>query len=280
MPSKPVPRGELKLFYFRYPDNDFVLLEFSLKEFSVGGPPVPVQIFGHDFHYDDVVMLNLASRFGCALNRRPHEAGNTTETCAQLLSYRFEHRACERSTFIIMQRQQDFDEPHGSYPGRLANLVEYSVASTGGMLCSHIRHASSVTMYSRRQRGSVPINQGPWEKLESAERKLAKSTTVTTVYSITGPLYEAEMPRLPKAHLNHVVPSGYWKVVAVETDEGVRTVGFIMHQDTPRAGNYCNYVVTIGAVEFRSHLKFFPDLPAEKREALGFESLAPALGCP
>lgn len=124
------------------------------------------------------------------------------------------------------------------------------------------------------------LNQGPWEKLESAERKLAKSATVTAVYSMTGPLYEAEMPKLPKAHLNHVVPSGYWKVVAVETDEGVRTVSFIMHQDTPRAGNFCNYVVTIGAVELRSHLKFFPDLSVEKREALGFESLASALGCP
>lgn len=124
------------------------------------------------------------------------------------------------------------------------------------------------------------LNQGPWEKLENAERKLAKSATVTAVYSITGPLYEVEMPKLPKAHLNHVVPSGYWKVVAVETDQGVRAAGFIMHQDTPRAGNFCNYVVTIGSVELRSHLKFFPDLPTGRREALGFESLAPALGCP
>ena len=126
------------------------------------------------------------------------------------------------------------------------------------------------------------LNQGPWEKLESAERTLAKSASVTTVYSMTGPLYETEMPKLPKAHLNHVVPSGYWKVVAIANNDEIRAVGFIMHQDAPRSGSFCNYVVTIESVEQRSHLTFFPDLSAARREALlsGPKSLAPALGCP
>lgn len=126
------------------------------------------------------------------------------------------------------------------------------------------------------------LNQGPWERLESAERTLAMRPDVTAVYSMTGPLYEAEMPKLPKAHLSHVVPSGYWKVIAIANDDGIRVAGFIMHQDTPRAGNFCNYVVTLGSVEQRSHLTFFPDLPAGQRETLlyGSESLAPALGCP
>jgi endonuclease G, mitochondrial len=125
------------------------------------------------------------------------------------------------------------------------------------------------------------LNQGPWEKLESAERKLAKSAAVTVVYSMTGPLYETEMPKLPKSHLSHVVPSGYWKVVATENDGGTRIAAFIMHQDAPRSGNFCNYVVKLESVELRSHLTFFPNLPPEQREMLlGSETLAPALGCP
>jgi endonuclease G len=130
------------------------------------------------------------------------------------------------------------------------------------------------------------LNQGPWEKLESAERALAKSPGVAAVYSMTGPLYEAEMPQLPKAHLSHVVPSGYWKVVAIEDGDGdgdgIRAVAFIMHQDAPRAGTFCNYEVTLGAVEQRSHLTFFSDLLSTQRESLlsAPKSLAQALGCP
>lgn len=126
------------------------------------------------------------------------------------------------------------------------------------------------------------LNQGPWEKLESAERALAKKAGIKAVYSLTGTLYEEEMPKLPKAHLNHVVPSGYWKVVAIEDDEGVQAAAFIMHQDAPRAGNFCNYGVTIVAVEQRAKLRLFPELTDSKREALASTpaSLAPALGCP
>lgn len=126
------------------------------------------------------------------------------------------------------------------------------------------------------------LNQGPWEKLESAERALAKKAGIKAVYTVTGPLYEEEMPTLPKAHLNHVVPSGYWKVVAVEDDNGVQVAAFIMHQDAPRAGNFCNYGVTLGAIEQRAKLRLFPELTDSKRGSLrtGSEGLAPALGCP
>ncbi|MGE0278496.1 MAG: DNA/RNA non-specific endonuclease [Alphaproteobacteria bacterium] len=125
------------------------------------------------------------------------------------------------------------------------------------------------------------LNQGPWERLENAERILAKSASVNTVYSVTGPLYEADMPKLPNAHLSHVVPSGYWKVVSIASNDEIRVVAFIMHQDAPRSGNFCNYIVTLGSVEQRTHLMFFPDLPAEQREKLvsSSESLAPTLGC-
>lgn len=126
------------------------------------------------------------------------------------------------------------------------------------------------------------LNQGPWEKLESAERSLAKKAGIKTVYTLTGTLYETEMPKLPKAHLNHVVPSGYWKVVAIENEDGVQAAAFIMHQDAPRAGNFCNYGVTISAIEQRTKLRLFPELADSKHESLAAVAghLAPALGCP
>jgi len=126
------------------------------------------------------------------------------------------------------------------------------------------------------------LNQGPWEKLESAERALAKKAGIKAVYSVTGPLYEEEMPKLPKAHLSHVVPSGYWKVVAIEDDNGVHAAAFIMHQDAPRAGSFCNYGVTLAAIEQRTNLQLFPELADSHREAIGVgkANLAPALGCP
>src|SRR5271155_1100346 len=40
------------------------------------------------------------------------------------------------------------------------------------------------------------LNEGAWEKLENAERKLVTDRDTDIVYSITGPLYERPMPSL------------------------------------------------------------------------------------
>ena len=44
---------------------------------------------------------------------------------------------------------------------------------------------------------SNELNQGPWEKLEEFERKMAKKFSL--VYVLTGPVYNIEMPPLPSA---------------------------------------------------------------------------------
>ena len=104
------------------------------------------------------------------------------------------------------------------------------------------------------------LNQGPWERLESAERELAKQEGVQAVFSVTGPLYERMMQALPKADEPHRLPSGYWKIVAVEREEGIDVAAFIMDQSTPRNDDFCEHRVTVDEVEKRSSLNFFSAL--------------------
>lgn len=127
---------------------------------------------------------------------------------------------------------------------------------------------------------STLINQGPWEELESAERALARMTGVNAVYVVTGTLYEKSMKPLPKSAREHVVPSGYWKVVAVENGGNFKTAAFIMHQDST-ATDYCNYLVTISDIEERSNLELFPGLSSAKRKVLAENAgeLVDGIGC-
>ena len=126
---------------------------------------------------------------------------------------------------------------------------------------------------------AIDLNEGPWEGLEKGERHIAQSPT--TVYSITGPLYESQMPKLPNYHEPHEIPSGYWKIVAIVQDKEVKTAAFIMLQTASRDENFCNDEVTIRVVENRSHLKFFPKMAPAEREQLETKpgKLSPLLKC-
>lgn len=129
---------------------------------------------------------------------------------------------------------------------------------------------------------AMDLNAGAWERLEEAERKLAKQPDVETVYSITGPLYERAMPKLPRAHLDHTVPSGYWKIVAIRQNGQTVVAAFIMDQNTPRRDNFCAHTATMRDVESRARLNFFPGMPQPAQEQIETAkgALLPALGCP
>jgi endonuclease G len=127
---------------------------------------------------------------------------------------------------------------------------------------------------------TIDLNEGAWEDLERAERKLAKGQAIV-VHSITGTLYERDMPKLPNSHLDHKVPSGYWKIVTVLKDNHLHTAAFIMEQNTPRQADPCDYAVTIQVIETRSHLHFFPKLDKAEDEKIiqSKGDLLPDLGC-
>jgi len=127
---------------------------------------------------------------------------------------------------------------------------------------------------------SSALNQGPWVRLETAVRALARQTTVAAVYVMTGPLYERQMPALPGADEPHRVPSGYWKIVAIQDGSTISATAFIFDQDTPRSANMCDHVETVDTVEQRSGLDFFQALPDAAETALErASSLTNELGC-
>lgn len=127
------------------------------------------------------------------------------------------------------------------------------------------------------------LNQGVWVKLESAERNLAQSAGVDAVYVMSGTLYEHNTERLPEADEVHMVPSGYWKIVATETDGRIETAAFIFEQDTERRADLCNpdFITSVRTIEERTGLTFFHALDPDRQEAIKTSpaNLLPGLGC-
>lgn len=123
------------------------------------------------------------------------------------------------------------------------------------------------------------LNRGPWQRLEAAVRALARE--ISPVYVVTGPLYETPMPVLPGADEPNVVPSGYWKIVAIEEDGIAQVIAFIMRQDTPRRSDVCEHMVDVRTIERRTGLDFFPKLSRPRQDALEVdnETLAARMGC-
>jgi len=68
------------------------------------------------------------------------------------------------------------------------------------------------------------------------------------------------MPELINADEPHTIPSGYWKIVYIEQGNSIRAGAFIMQQAI--SGTLEDQVTTIGEIEARSGLVFFPDLVA------------------
>lgn len=129
------------------------------------------------------------------------------------------------------------------------------------------------------------LNQGAWASLESRVRELAKQADVSVVHVVTGPLFERHIATLPE-DATVEIPSGYWKVLFTGTapskSEG-NYAAFIMDQNTPRSANFCDYQVTVDAIEHKTKpvLTLWSALPeavaSEVKTTKG--SLAQKLGC-
>lgn len=88
------------------------------------------------------------------------------------------------------------------------------------------------------------LNQGPWMHLEQAVRDGVSFRN--SLYVITGPLYEGDTVELPKADEDHIIPSGYYKIVY---DERGNAAAFIMPQSSPRNTKYCNTKTTVAKIK-------------------------------
>jgi len=83
-----------------------------------------------------------------------------------------------------------------------------------------------------------------------------------------GPFYENPMPPLPDCDEPHKVPSGFWKIIAVADGGTLRVAAFIMGQTTPRTSPLIDHLTTVDAIEQRTHLDFFWQLPDAEESAL------------
>lgn len=100
------------------------------------------------------------------------------------------------------------------------------------------------------------LNQGPWLDLESAIRAAVFDSG--DLYVVTGPLYDDQenQVQLPEADESHIVPTGYFKVVATESG---RVSAFLFDQDDTNDSNpYCSATVTLQEIEDESGLTIFP----------------------
>lgn len=129
------------------------------------------------------------------------------------------------------------------------------------------RYASQVNYLSNITPQKSNLNQGPWKDLEEQVRDVVR--TGRTVYVMTGTLYETDMGILPFADEDHVIPSGYWKIITVlESDDLFNTASFIFNQDTPRNDLVIDHLTTIDEIETRSGLDFFRELDNPEEAAL------------
>ncbi len=102
------------------------------------------------------------------------------------------------------------------------------------------------------------LNQGVWKNLEDKARDLVD--IYKEVWVMTGPLFEKEMPIMPKADEYHKIPSGYWMIISVLQDKKVKSLGFIFDQNTPRKSELKSHLATINDIEKRAKLDFFREL--------------------
>ncbi|ECG8588993.1 DNA/RNA non-specific endonuclease [Salmonella enterica subsp. salamae] len=129
------------------------------------------------------------------------------------------------------------------------------------------------------------LNQGAWAALEKGVRELAKQADVSAVHVVTGPLFERHIATLPE-DATVEIPSGYWKVLFTGTapseSEG-NYAAFIMDQNTPRSGNFCDYQVTVQAIEGKTKpaLTLWSTLPEKVASVVKTTKgrLAQKLGC-
>ena len=130
-------------------------------------------------------------------------------------------------------------------------------------------YAADTNLLSNITPQASALNQGAWQRLEARERELARAER-TTVYVLTGPLFERLMPPLPGADERHRVSSGYWKVIA--TADG-RMTAFAFDQATQRGEDHCRDRRSLDEVELRARLRLFP------MRSVAWRSLDAQLGC-
>lgn len=140
--------------------------------------------------------------------------------------------------------------------GHQAPLASFA----GSRYWPELNHLSNITPQHK------DLNQGPWKNLEEAVRKAA--TYRKSLFVITGPLFNTQMPQLPDADESHRVPGGYFKVIY---DLAGNSSHFIMRQSAARRDKFCEKLIS--STQMQAELNF--ELPVFKNSSV----VTKRLGC-
>ncbi|MDD3267069.1 MAG: DNA/RNA non-specific endonuclease [Burkholderiales bacterium] len=126
-------------------------------------------------------------------------------------------------------------------------------AFKGDNLWNNVNYLSNITPQM------AELNNGVWERLETAERNL--TSKYAKVYVVTGPYYTNElMCTLPNSSVNTIVPNGYWKTISVLDQAGnSQSVSFMMGQNTRGTAKYCDHKTTIQNIQDKTKLNLLPN---------------------
>lgn len=212
-------------------------------------------------------------------------SSNDERKIADWVAYRLTHRTVNGPSFGRRWRADpwldqeerlspaDYEDAHAAL-----NVDRGHLAPLAGFRGTLEAHKTNYLSNVAPQRSA--LNRGPWRELEAAVRELAREDTV---HVMTGPLYEREMPDLPDADDPHEVPSGFWKIVALDLPDGLHVMAVLLDQKASRDADYCERRVSVDEVETRTGLDFFWELSDEQESAVeagpGSGDLARRLGC-
>jgi len=108
-------RNSLQKLHILRPDNEFLLLEASLKFVAMAIPPFSVYAPHHHFKNDHIVTLSLSGHTAEALHKRVTLGGV--------------HTRGKPLSAVVVERQKDLDELHGlgsagTTPGAPSNVTK------------------------------------------------------------------------------------------------------------------------------------------------------------
>ncbi len=110
------------------------------------------------------------------------------------------------------------------------------------------------------------FNAGVWNQLEMRIRQWVKKTG--THFVITGGILEAGLEEIGEEDVD--VPRAYYKIVAKGGSNNLKAIAFLM-ENRPSSKSIQQFAVTIDAIEKRTGIDFFRELPDELEEELESE---------
>lgn len=113
------------------------------------------------------------------------------------------------------------------------------------------------------------MNSQAWRKIEELSRRLA--IRYGSVYIVCGPIFTDHRHRTIGEGCVQV-PDAFFKALAVNTDKGLQTVGFIV-DNTPQSFSPRHYTVSVDSVEALIGRNLFPQADESAEQSFDWNSI-------